>query len=195
MTVSEPQEAYGLPDGHDWVGGRLADPRVRPAGPLRPRGRSLRRARRRRSPRARTGSWPGRPTPRRASTSPDSETVLVTVPEEAFPDLAVVPERHPVAAPRAPRGARRRSSACASRTAATSTRARRTSSSASSSPAGDGRARHAGDARGGGLRRRVLDPAVLDAGRGRHLHGPRSTSTPTGASRRPPRRTTRRSGR
>jgi subtilase family serine protease/flagellar hook assembly protein FlgD len=90
VTVSPPQEAYA-PDAHEWLGGRLGirvgerlDLYAPEAGrfvvhdvPLSPgENRLVARA---------TDLATG-------LTSADSETVVVTVPAEAFPDLAVVPE-------------------------------------------------------------------------------------------------------
>ena len=70
VTVSEPQRAEGTPDAHDWLGGSLAVRDVRSAGFLRLPRRVASSCATSRSPRARTGSWPGRPIPRRASTAP-----------------------------------------------------------------------------------------------------------------------------
>jgi len=91
VRVSEPQEASGPPDGHDWLGGRLA---VRAYGQLDLYAPEAGRFVIRDVPMApgenRLVAWATDPAT--GLRSADSETVLVTVPEEAFADLAVAPE-------------------------------------------------------------------------------------------------------
>jgi subtilase family serine protease len=89
VTVSEPQEAWGIPDAHEWFGETLAvrayeqmDFYASEAGRFVVRDVALAPGENRLVARASD--------PATGRTSPDSETVLVTVPEEAFPDLAVV---------------------------------------------------------------------------------------------------------
>jgi subtilase family serine protease/Tol biopolymer transport system component/flagellar hook assembly protein FlgD/fibronectin type 3 domain-containing protein len=91
VTVSEPREGYGAPHTHDWLGGRLAirvydqlDLYAPEAGRFVIRDVPLVPGENRLVARATD--------PATGLESADSETVLVTVPEEAFPDLAVVPE-------------------------------------------------------------------------------------------------------
>ena len=89
VTVSEPQQASGIPDAHGWFGGTLAvrayekmDFYASEAGRFVVRDVALAPGENQLVARAAD--------PATGRTSPDSETVLVTVSEEAFPDLAVV---------------------------------------------------------------------------------------------------------
>jgi subtilase family serine protease len=90
VTVSGPQEEDGPPDTHEWLGARLAirmadelDLYAPEAGRFVVRDVALAPGENRLVARATD--------PATGLESPDSETVLVTVPEEDFPDLAVVP--------------------------------------------------------------------------------------------------------
>ena len=169
VTVVEAQGAWTRPEGHDWVGGQLA---LEAAGLLERfaagggrfvvRDVALRPGENHLVARATD--------PVTQLTSPDSETVTVTVSEDAFPDLTVEPDGHP----RRPRVPRDRPAGAALRPGAQRRCARRGGDRRRDPGRGSrrpDRARHERHARLGAVRLRHVGVAPVDARRARLARG------------------------
>ena len=170
VTVTQLQSGYWSPEAHEWLAGQLAVREQERLSLFSPEaGRFVVRE---------VPLAPGENRlvaraldPATDLESADSETVVVTVPGDAFPDLAAFPEGIGSASPRAGRGAGR-PAARPGRERRGQRRVRGGGPRTRDRPGGRGRPRHAGHAAARAGRRRGLAPRALDSGRARPLHGP-----------------------